>query len=55
MFTADERGVIDAPVGWLMVFESGMLRRSWLVDSVAHGRAILRQRDGAPAAVDSPR
>jgi hypothetical protein len=44
LFVADERGVTDAAVGWLMVFEDGMLRRSWLVDSVADARLQLGER-----------
>ena len=41
LYVSDERGVTDAPVGWLMVFEDGMLRRSWLVDSVDAARKAL--------------
>ena len=41
LFISDERGVTDTPVGWLMLFEDGMLRRSVLVDSVAAARAAL--------------
>jgi uncharacterized protein DUF4440 len=49
LFISDERGVIDAAVGWLMLFEDGMLRRSWLVDSVERARAILADHLLAPA------
>ncbi len=48
IFTSDERGVVDAPVGWLMLFEDGMLRRSWLVDSVAAARIRLRELTELP-------
>jgi hypothetical protein len=44
LFVADERGVMDAAVGWLMLFEDGMLRRSWLVDSVADARRKLDEQ-----------
>jgi hypothetical protein len=45
---SDQRGTADMPVGWLMLFEDQMLRRSWLVDSVAAARQLLasvRPRD----------
>jgi ketosteroid isomerase-like protein len=43
LFISDARGVTDAPVGWLMLFEDGMLRRSLLVDSVPAARDLLEQ------------
>jgi hypothetical protein len=49
LFVADERGVMDVAVGWLMLFEDGMLRRSWLVDSVADARLKLEQVALAPS------
>jgi hypothetical protein len=48
LFISDERGVTDAPVGWLMFFEDGMLRRSWLVDSVGAARKALRDNRPPP-------
>lgn len=44
LFVADERGVTDAAVGWLMVFEDGMLRRSWFVESMGEARLKLGER-----------
>ena len=59
LFLSDDRGVRDVPVGWLMFFEDGMLRRSWLVDSVAAARVALREHraplgDGAAPSLPSP-
>jgi hypothetical protein len=48
LFLSDQRGTADMPVGWLMLFEDRMLRRSWLVDSVATAQQLLasvRARD----------
>jgi hypothetical protein len=43
LFVTDERGwVTDTPCGWLMLFEDGYLRRSYLVDSVQTATARLR-------------
>jgi len=56
LFVSDSRGVSDARVGWLMLFEDGMLRRSLLVDSVASARAALdaRRVQGLPVGPDLP-
>jgi hypothetical protein len=48
LFLSDQGGTADMPVGWLMLFEDQLLRRSWLVDSVAAARQLLasvRARD----------
>jgi hypothetical protein len=37
----DQDGTRDIPIGWLMVFEDGMLRRSWLVPSIEDARELL--------------
>jgi len=41
LYMIDEHGTRDSPAGWLMLFEDGMLRRSYLIDSVERGRALL--------------
>ena len=41
LYMIDDQGTRDSPAGWLMLFEDGLLRRSYLVDSVEHGRSLL--------------
>jgi hypothetical protein len=53
----DEHGTRDIPIGWLMLFEEGMLRRSWLVTSIASARKMLRSFEATlvePAESASP-
>jgi hypothetical protein len=37
----DDEGTRDLPIGWLMLFEDGMLRRSWLVPSIEAAQNLL--------------
>lgn len=44
----DEHGTRDIPIGWLMLFEDGMLRRSRLVDSLEAARKALPAYESTP-------
>ncbi len=44
LYVTDAAGTRDSSVGWLMVFEDGLLRRSWLVTSVSGARAVLEEQ-----------
>jgi hypothetical protein len=45
----DEQGTRDVPIGWLMLFEDGMLWRSWLVASIEAARTLLHSFEVSPA------
>jgi hypothetical protein len=42
LFFSDERGIHDIAVGWLMLFEDGMLRQSISIQSMREGREKYR-------------
>jgi hypothetical protein len=44
----DEQGTRDIPIGWLMLFEEGMLWRSWLVVSIEAARKLLHAFEASP-------